>query len=121
MATSFLITKNDALSTLLANINSSVTTFDVASGEGANFPSTYPYHVSQDTEIMEVTNRSTDTFTVIRAKQGTSAASHTAGAAVGLRITAKHLDDLTNIFTNNEMCTYGGEVCTHEGNVQFHA
>ncbi len=115
----FLITKNDALSTLLSTINNSVTSLDVASGEGANFPSTYPYHISIDSEIVEITNRSTDTFTIIRARQGTSAASHTAGAAVGLRITAKHLDDLTSIFTSNKAVTHEDTIVSHEGNTVF--
>ena len=97
--TTFLVVKNRAISTLASGINNSVTSLSVASGEGANFPSTYPFHITIDDEILECTNRSTDTLTVIRAQQGTSAASHSAGASVELRITAKHIDDLTNRFT----------------------
>ena len=94
----FLTLKNRAISTLASGINNSVTSFDVASGEGANFPSTYPFHITIDDEILECTDVSTDTLTVIRAQQGTSAASHSEGASVELRWTAKHGDDLTNRF-----------------------
>ena len=117
--TTFLVVKNRAISTLDANINNSVTSFDVVSGEGANFPSTYPFHITIDDEILECTLRSTDTLTVIRAQQGTSAASHSAGASVELRITAKHLDDLTSIFTSDKMVTFEERVVSHLGNVVF--
>ncbi len=120
MGTTFLITKNNAISTLDANINDSVTSLDVVSGDGTLFPSTFPFHITLDDEIIEVAARSTDTLSsLIRAQQGTSAASHTAGAAVELRITAKHFDDITEIFTNNEMVTYEDTIVSHEGNTIF--
>ncbi len=119
MAATFLITKNNAISTLDANINDSVTSLDVVSGGGSLFPSTYDFHITLDNEILSVTNRSTDTLTIVRAQQGTSAASHTAGASVELRITAKHFDDITEIFTSNKMVTYEDTVVSHEGNVVF--
>ena len=115
----FLKITNNAISTLDADINSSVTSLAVASGDGALFPSTYDFHITIDNEIMAVTNRSTDTFTIVRAQQGTSAASHTAGAAVELRITVKHIDDITKVFTSNKMVTYEDTVVSHEGNVVF--
>lgn len=96
MATTFLVVKNDAISTLASGINDSVTSLDVAAGEGALFPSTYPFHISIDSEILSCTNRSTDTLTVTRHQQGTSAAAHSAGAAVELRVTAQSVTDLNS-------------------------
>lgn len=94
MTTTFLVVKNEAISTLASGINDAVTSLDVAAGEGALFPSTYPFHISIDAEILSCTNRSTDTLTVVRAQQGTSAAAHLAAAAVELRVTAKNITDL---------------------------
>ncbi len=116
----FLKITNNAIGNLDATINNSVTSLAVTSGKGALYPSTYDFHITVDDEIMAVTNRSTDTFTIVRAQQGTSAASHTAGAAVELRITVKHIDDITKIFTSNQMVTYGGTTVIHLGNVVFH-
>ncbi len=117
--TRFLIVKNRAISTLASGINNSVTSLSVASGDGAKFPDEYPFHITIDDEILECTNRSTDTLTVIRAQQGTAAASHSAGASVELRITAKHIDDLTSVFTEDKMVTFEERVVSHLGNVLF--
>lgn len=95
MGTTFLKVKNNATAILNGGINSSVTALAVDGGEGARFPSTYPYHITIDDEIMSVTNRSTDNFTVVRGQQGTSAAAHSDNATVGLYITAKIVDDIT--------------------------
>ena len=94
MATTFLKVKNRALSTLASDITDSDLSLTVAAGEGALFPSTYPFHITIEDEILTCTNRSTDTLTVTRAAEGTSAAAHTAGKAVVLRITAQLLSDL---------------------------
>lgn len=94
MATTFLVPKNNANSKLAADITAIATSLTVQSGEGARFPSTYPFNISIDNEIIKVTNRSTDTMTVTRAQESTSAASHKAGANVQLNITAKAISDL---------------------------
>ena len=99
MAITFLKVTNRAVSTLDANINDSVTSLDVISGDGALFPSTYPFHITIDDEILSCTLRATDTLTVTREVQSTTAAAHTAGASVELRLTAKHLDDITDDLT----------------------
>lgn len=117
MATTFLKTKNRAISQLAANISDTATTLTVVTGEGTNFPSTYPFHITIDSEILECTNRSTDTLTVLRAKQSTTAAAHTAGVSVELRVTAKHLDDITEIFTDNQIVCFEDAVVCHENNV----
>ena len=101
----FLKVKNDAISTLASDINDTVNSLTVASGGGALFPDEYPFHVSIGREILSCTLRSTDTMTVARAQQGTTAASHSAGDVVELRYTAKHLDDIID-----EILRIGGEL-----------
>ena len=80
---------NNASSTLATGINNSVTSLDVASGEGAKFPSPsggdYFYAFLKEgttVEVVKVTARSSDTFTIVRAQQGSSAASFTNAATV---------------------------------------
>jgi len=89
----FLNVKNRASSTLAADITSTATSLSVATGDGTKFPAA-PFHITIENEILEVTAVSGDTFTVTRAQEGTTAAAHTAGKAVELRITAKIIDDL---------------------------
>ena len=102
MATTFLKIKNNATGLLASGINDSVLSLDVDAGEGARFPSTYPFHITVDNEIISVTNRSTDTMTIVRAQQGTVAASHSGGATVALLITAKIVDDITTAINGIE-------------------
>lgn len=84
--------ENFAKATLIQGYGSGVTTVVVTSGQGARFPSTFPYRVVwydcstytaaiDDTtrEIVLVTNRSTDTFTLTRAQEGTLAVDHNTG------------------------------------------
>lgn len=92
--TTFLKTKNRAYSTLAGAINDSATSISVATGEGSKFPSTYPFHVTVDDEIMECTNRSTDTLTVTRAAESTTAASHSEGAEISLNITSQIVSEI---------------------------
>jgi hypothetical protein len=77
---------NNASSTLGSSINSSVTSLTVASA--ATFPSSGEFRILIDTEIMKVTAVSSTTFTVSRGVEGTTAASHTSGAAVTGILTA---------------------------------
>lgn len=72
---------NNAESTLLASISASATSLIIQSSEGALFPSTFPFKLvlekfNSDTvpkvikrEIVECTNRSWDTFTIVRASE----------------------------------------------------
>lgn len=94
MATTFLQIKNNAVSTLAADITDAATSLTVASGEGALFPSAYPFHISIDDEILSCTNRSTDVLTVVRSQQGTSNVAHSSGVTVALNVTAKSVSDL---------------------------
>lgn len=89
----FLKVKNNAESTLASGINASATSLTVATGEGAKFP-TDNFHISIDDEILLCTSRTNDTFTVQRGKEGTTAASHQAGAKVQLRWTAGYVEEL---------------------------
>lgn len=92
---------NNASSALSASITSSATSFSVTTGHGAKFPaisnSDYFYVTLLSTggaiEIVKVTARSADTFTVVRAQDGTTGTAFTAGDKVELRITKAMLDD----------------------------
>lgn len=92
--TTFLKVKNRAYSKLAAAINASTNTWTLTAGQGARFPSTYPFDVTCEDEIARCTNRATDTLTVTRAQQSTSAAAHPNKAYVALNITAKSITDL---------------------------
>ncbi len=94
---------NNAESTLDSSINDVVTSLTVATGDGALFPSLsgdqFFYATLEEgstIEIVKVTARSSDTFTVERAQQGTSAASFTTAATVELRLTATSLETLAD-------------------------
>jgi hypothetical protein len=99
---------NNATSTLASGINNSVTSLSVASGQGSLFPSLsgsdYFYCTLANTggavEIVKVTARSTDTLTIVRAQDGTSAASWSAGDKVELRPTAAVLAGMAQTANN---------------------
>lgn len=92
---------NNAASTLAADITSGATSLSVSSGQGARFPSpsAHDYFLVTITEpssesvweIVKVTARSSDSFTIVRAQDGTSPAAWTAGAKVELRLSAEPL------------------------------
>lgn len=95
--------KNNANSTLASGINTSVTSITLASGGGANFPAITGLGFFYATllnisngafEIVKVTARNTDTLTIVRAQEGTSALAFSAGDRVELRITAALLDQI---------------------------
>jgi len=86
---------NNASTTLASNISDSATSLTVATGDGALFPAlsggdTFVVTLEQGStrEIVEVTARSGDALTIVRAREGTTAAAFTAGAVVELRVTA---------------------------------
>ena len=94
MATSFLQVANSATTTLASTITADATSLSVASGAGALFPSSGTFHITIDSEILACTSRSSDTLTVTRAQESTSAAEHLAAATVTLNVTAKALSDI---------------------------
>jgi hypothetical protein len=106
---------NNAATTLASAINSTVTSLTVASSTGALFPtlsgSQYFYctlaNNAGTVEIVKVTARSTDTFTIVRGQDGTSAVSWSSGDKVELRLTRVDLLnfpqlDSTNTFADTQ-------------------
>jgi hypothetical protein len=104
---------NFAKASLTAGIDASATSFSVSAGEGARFPNpatSGAYNVTiwnftdygdpsddPNREIIRVTARSTDTFTVTRAQEGTSAVTHNTALKtykIVLSVTKKTIDDL---------------------------
>ena len=94
--------KNNAFGTLAAGINSSVTTVALTAGQGAKFPTTssddYFYATlidsSNNLEVVKVTARSTDSMTVTRAQDNTSARAFITGDRFELRPNAKVFEDI---------------------------
>jgi hypothetical protein len=92
---------NNAASRLAASITNVATSFSVTAGHGAKFPvisgADYFYATLMDSagnlEVVKVTARATDTFTVTRAQEGTTARAYAVNAIVELRITKAMLDD----------------------------
>lgn len=113
-----ILAANNATTVLSAGISATATTLSVATGTGSLFPSpvagTSIFKLTLTdaatgtlTEIMHVTAVSADTFTVIRAQEGTTARIWsandlvdnmiTAGTLAALAQTANNLSDLTSI------------------------
>jgi hypothetical protein len=99
---------NNATTTLASGINSSATSLTVATGTGALFPSLSGSDVFYVTlanltgtvEIVKVTARSSDTFTIVRAQDNTTATSWTTGDKVELRPTAVALTAMAQTANN---------------------
>jgi len=94
---------NNAATTLASGILAGATSLTVASSTGGLFPtltgSNFFYCTLQNTagttiEIVKVTARSTDTFTIVRAQEGTSASAFSTGDKVELRLTAGEINQL---------------------------
>ena len=90
------VVTNNAYSTLASSVLIAATTLTVQAGHGARFPAIsagdFTFITLQDSsnyiEIVKVTARSTDTFTIVRAQEGTSARAWASGDTVELRFTA---------------------------------
>lgn len=104
------LARNNAYSTLASPINNTATSITVATGHGDRFPvivsPDYTY-VTLDNglgavEIVRVTARAaaSDTMTVVRAQEGTTAISHGAGVIVDLRMTAGLVEDAMGHFAD---------------------
>jgi len=99
MAKTFLTKKNNAKSTITDNpLTSGATTVNVQSGDGAKFPAA-PFHATLYTsdpsvgEIVKVTAKSTDAFTIVRAQENTTAQEWPQNTRIELLVTAKLFDD----------------------------
>lgn len=96
--------KNNAVSVLAADITSGQTSIDVYAGTGVLFPTLgvgdYFYatisSVANAYEVVKVTARSTDTFTIVRAQEDTTALSFPSGSRIELRVTAQSILDILN-------------------------
>lgn len=120
---------NNAKTTLSAGITNVATSIPVAAGYGALFPapsgSDFFYatitDVSNNIEIVKVTSRSTDTMTVVRGQEGTTARAYLTGDKFQLRITAASLTAFvqlagTQTLTNKTIDTASGNVVKVNGN-----
>jgi hypothetical protein len=88
---------NNPQTTLASGIGSGDTTLTVASA--TNFPTSPNFPIIVDTELMMVIGVSGTTFTVTRGIEGTTAASHVTGAALGQVITAGSLLPLAGLIS----------------------
>ena len=102
---------NNAFGTLSASINTSDTTITLDSGQGARFPSLgaseHFYGTLIDTsnniEIVKVTARSTDSMTVTRAQDDTTATAFAIGDRFELRPTAALFEDIITEIGNVDL------------------
>lgn len=95
---------NNAATTLASGITSSATSLTVATGTGAVFPTitsnqdyfliTLQSFSTGNSEIVLVTARTTDTFTIVRAQEGTTAIAFSTSDYVQQRVTAGELTKL---------------------------
>jgi len=110
---------NNASTTLASGISAVATSLTVASATGALFPNPtagqYFYCTLSNTsatiiEIVKVTARSTDTFTIVRGQDNTTASAFITGDKVELRLVNANLTnfpqlDSTNTFTQTQTFT----------------
>jgi hypothetical protein len=97
---SFYTKANFAATTIDGNITNSATSLSVASGAGAKFPSSGTFvcviwhstfaspDLDSNAEIIEVTARSTDAFTIVRGREGTSGHAWSTGDRIACNDTA---------------------------------
>ena len=111
---------NNAATTLAGAINASVTSLTVATGTGSLFPaptgSQYFYCTLQSAtavEIVKVTARTGDTFTMVRGQDNTTGQSFAIGDKVELRLVAIELNDfpkLDEVNTFTQLQTLNGGI-----------
>lgn len=93
--------KNNAIGYLASAISASDVTASLTAGNGASFPTLgageYFYATITATsgvfEVVKVTARATDSLSIVRAQESTSALAFAAGALVELRVTAQAVTD----------------------------
>jgi len=96
MATTWLVPKNNVTATLANPLTSTQTELTVATGQGARFPSTFPFRaLVARTEIVQCTSRTGDVLTIVREQEGTTAAaSYPAGSSVQMTVTAGYMEQV---------------------------
>jgi len=95
---------NNASATLAASISNSATTLTVTTGQGASFPTLtgvdYCWLTLVDTsnnvEVVKCTARSTDSFTIVRAQDNTTARAFAINDRLELRPTAALFNEFAN-------------------------
>jgi hypothetical protein len=92
VTTTFLKAANNAETTLNGGVTEGAT--EITPTSMASFPSSYPFDVTIDNEIVHITGASGANWTCTRGAQGKPAESHINGAKIELRITAKQITDL---------------------------
>ena len=100
---------NNATAPLASSISSSTTSITVTTGQGALFPATsasnYFYATLTDSsnnlEVIKVTSRTSDTFTVVRAQEGTTARAYAAADKLEVRVTAAGLTNMAQLDKDN--------------------
>jgi hypothetical protein len=100
---------NNAATTLAANISNVASSLTVAAGTGSLFPNPtagqYFFMTLANTagtvEIVKVTARSTDVFTITRGQDNTSAVSWTAGDKVEQRVVAADFNNVGQLDSTN--------------------
>ena len=95
---------NNAATTLGSDISAGATVLSVAPGDGAKFPAIsnpdFCYATLDDgtnIEIVQVVGRATDTLSIVRAQQGTSARAWVATNKVELRLTKATLENFASV------------------------
>jgi microcystin-dependent protein len=91
-----VLVQNNAYSTLASNITDVATTITLAAGTGSRFPAiagadyffATVINSSNQLEIVKVTARATDTLTVVRGQDSTTARAYSTGDRIELRVTA---------------------------------
>jgi len=95
--------KNNAISSLAADITAGSLTISLSAGDGALFPApdVYEYAVltlrniaTNTREIVHCTGRTSDTLTIERGQESTTPAAFSAGDEVSMQITAGLLEYL---------------------------
>lgn len=108
---------NNAATRLATDLSNTGTSLTVINGTGALFPtisgSNYFYCTLIDTvndngamEIVKVTGRNGDTFTIQRGQDNTTAIAFPADSAVELRVVAAALEDMMDQISNNARYRY---------------
>ena len=101
---------NNAATLLASSITSGDTSLTVSAATGSLFPTlaggqyfycTLTNAAATVIEIVKVTARSTDTFTIVRAQDGTSASAFSAGEKVELRLVAVELQNFPQLDSTN--------------------
>lgn len=123
---------NNAVGQLASSIADTDLSLTLGSGEGALFPNPAGgqyfyatiYDDANNMEVVKCTARSTNTLTIVRAQEGTTALAFDAGDNVELRVVASSLSnfgqtDSENTWTQNQ--TFSGDVAAATATVSGNA